>query len=119
VHHSAPARRGSGRSHTTVALAAVIAHDRAGVRVWLRRRGSRRRGCNHRYTAGRRRRSARPLSLPMTWDEVAIAQAVANPDETFALGSKDPDVRSLLVEAVDRQIGAVFEQIDPRVVLSK
>jgi hypothetical protein len=42
--------------------------------------------------------------------------AAADPDETFALGSKDPDVRSLLVEAVDQQISAVFDQIDPRTV---
>ena len=48
----------------------------------------------------------------MPGHELPITHRTASPDEAIALGSKDVHVRRLLVEAVHRKIGAVFEEID-------
>src|SRR5262245_60765849 len=55
----------------------------------------------------------------MPGHQLPLTDRSASPDEALTLRSKDVHVRRLLVEAVHRKIGAVFEEIDPSPVATE
>jgi len=93
-------------------FAPVVTHDDP-LPGGQRRRARRKGWCHDGDGTVQIRSATCPFPFPVPGYELPVTHRTASPDEAIALGSKDVHVRRLLVEAVYRKIGAVFEEIDP------